>query len=86
MRTRWRKGNQRALYFIGTSISSELQVHVDNVTSAQEAWVALKDQFQRVSLMQKIRLRKQYYRLDMQFGGDFQEHIQRLCELHNEMK
>ena len=86
VRTRWRKGNQRALYFIGTSISSELQVHVDNVTSAKEAWVSLKDQFQRVSLMQKIRLRKQYYRLEMQFGGDIQEHIQKLCELHNEMK
>ena len=75
VRTKWRKGNQKALYFIGTSIAPELQIHVDNVTTAREAWTALKDQFQRVSLMQKIRLRKQYYRLELQYGGDIHEHI-----------
>ena len=86
VRTKWRKGNQKALYFIGTSIAPELQIHVDNVTTAREAWTALKDQFQRVSLMQKIRLRKQYYRLELQYGGDIHEHIRKLCELHNQMK
>ena len=29
--SKWRKGNQRALYFIGTSLESELQVHIDNI-------------------------------------------------------
>ena len=45
----------------------------------------MKDQFQRV-VDAEIRLRKQYYRLEMQSGGDILEHIQKLCELHNEMK
>ena len=35
---KWRKGNQKALYFIGTSIESELQVHIDNIENAKEAW------------------------------------------------
>ena len=86
VRTKWRKGNQKALYFIGTSIAPELQIHVDNVTTAREAWTALKDQFQRVSLMQKIRLRKQYYRLELQYRDDIHEHIRKLCELLNQMK
>ena len=51
--TKWRKGNQRALYFIGTSLESELQEHMDNVEDAKKAWKILKGQFQRVSLMQK---------------------------------
>eukprot|EP00795_Rhopilema_esculentum_P006130 gene6130-11520_t len=84
--SKWRKGNQRALYFIGTSLESELQVHIDNVESAKEAWKVIKDQFQRVSLMQRIRLRKQYYQLEFQYGGDIHIHIRKLCELQNEMK
>ena len=74
------------MYFIGTSLESELQVHVDNVEDAKEAWEILKDLFQRVSLMQKIRLRRQYYQLEFQCGGDIHGHIRKLCELHNEMK
>ena len=83
---KWRKGNQKALYFIGTSIESELQVHIDNIENAKEAWDIIKNQFQRVSLMQKIRLRKQYYQLEFQYGGDIHMHVRKLCELHNEMK
>ena len=54
--------------------------------NAKEAWEVIKDQFQRVSLMQRIRLRKQYYQLGFQYGGDIHIHIRRLCELKNEMK
>ena len=46
--------NQKALYFIGISIESELQVHIDNIENAKEAWDVIKNQFQRVSVMQKI--------------------------------
>ena len=59
---------------------------MDNVEDAKEAWEILKGQFQRVSLMQKIRLRKQYYQLEFQCGGDIHGHNRKLCELHNEMK
>jgi len=51
---KWRKGNQKALYFIGTSIESEFQVHIDNIENAKEAWDIIKNQFQRVSLIQKM--------------------------------
>ena len=62
-------------------------MHMDNVEDAKEAWEILKGQFQRVSLMQKIRLRKQYYQLEFHCGGDIHDgHIRKLCELHNEMK
>ena len=83
---KWRKGYQKALYFIGTSIESELQVHIDNIENAKEAWDVIKNQFQRASLMQKIRLRKQYYQLEFHYGGDIHIHVRKLCELHSEMK
>ena len=67
-------------------MESELQVQIDNVDNAKEAWKVIKDQFQRGSLMQRIRLRKQYYQLGFQYGGDIHIHIRKLCELKNEMK
>ncbi|XP_046860186.1 uncharacterized protein LOC124453408 [Xenia sp. Carnegie-2017] len=61
------------------------QVHVRETVMAKEAWDALKSQFARESLLQKVRLRQQYYSSKFHVGGNMLEHIN-IKSLHDQLK
>ena len=64
----------------------EQQIHVRDTQTAKQAWDALKSQFARESILQKVRLRQQYYSLKFQKGGNMLEHINQLRSLHDQLK
>ena len=54
------------------------------VTSFEEpvgAWKALGDHFERDTLVNKLMLKKQYFRMEMKEGTSMEEHIKRMKEL-----
>ena len=54
------------------------------VTSFEEpvgAWKALADHFERDTLVNKLMLKKQYFRMEMKEGTSMEEHIKRMKEL-----
>jgi hypothetical protein len=53
--------------------------------TAKEAWDALKSQFARESISQKVRLRQQYYSCRLS-EGNMLEHINNLRSLHDQLK
>ena len=57
-----------------------------DTTTAKEAWDALKNQFARESLLQKVRLRQQYYSCRFRSGSNMLEHISHLRSLHDQLR
>ena len=54
------------------------------VTSFEEpvgAWKALANHFERDTLVNKLMLKKQYFRMEMKEGTSMEEHIKRMKEL-----
>ena len=68
------------------SVEPEQQIHVRNTTTAKEAWNSFKNQFARESILQKVRLRQQYYSCRFQSGGNMLQHISYLRSLDDQLK
>ena len=77
---------KKAWTYICLAIEPEQQVHVRETTTAKEAWDTLRGQFSRESLLQKVRLRQQYYSCRFQNGDNMHEHISHLKSLHDQLK
>ena len=77
---------KKAWTHICLTIEPEYQIHVRDTTTAKEAWDTLKKQFVRESLLQKVRLRQQYYSLRFHPGNNMMEHISQLKSLHDQLK
>ena len=77
---------KKAWTHICLAIEPEQQIHVRDTRSAKEAWDALKSQFARESILQKVRLRQQYYSCRFQNGSNMLEHINNLRSLHDQLK
>ena len=86
VRRSFNSGAKKVWTHICLAIESEHQIHVRDTTTAKEAWDALKKQFARESLLQKVRLRQQYYSLRYHPGSNMLEHISHLRSLHNQLK
>ena len=54
--------------------------------TAKEAGDALKNQFARESLLQKVRLRQQYYSCQFRPGSNMLKDISHLRSLHDQLK
>ena len=76
---------KKAWTYICLAIEPEQQVHVRETTTAKEAWDTLRGQFARESLLQKVRLRQQYYSCRFQNGNNMLEHISPLKSLHDQL-
>ncbi|CAB3988320.1 Hypothetical predicted protein [Paramuricea clavata] len=68
------------------AIEPEYQIHMRDTRIAKEAWDALKGQFACESLLQKVRLRQQYYSCRFRPGDNMFEHISHLRSLHDQLK
>ena len=69
---------KKAWTYICLAVEPEQQIHVRDMTTAKEAWDALKSQFARESILRKVRLRQQYYSCRFRSGGNMLEHINHL--------
>ena len=82
----FRSQAKKAWTYICLAVEPEQQIHVRDTKTAKEAWDALKNQYARESILQKIRLRQQYYSLRFQNGGNMLAHINQLRSLHDQLK
>lgn len=82
----FRQRAKKAWTYICLAVEPEQQIHVRDTTTAAEAWNALKNQFARESIVQKVRLRQQYYSCRFENGGNMLTHINHLRSLHDQLK
>ena len=66
---------KKAWTYICLAVEPEQQIHVRQTATANEAWDALQGQFVRKSLLQKVRLRQQYYSCKFRVGDNMLDHI-----------
>ena len=78
--------SKKAWTYICLTIEPEQQIHVRDTTTAKEAWDALKNQFARESILQKVRLRQSYYSCKFPSDGNMLAHINHMRSLHDQMK
>lgn len=86
VRRKFTSDAKKAWTHICLSIEPEYQIHVRDTKTAKAAWDALKNQFARESLLQKVRLRQQYYSCRFRSGDNMLEHISHLRSLHDQLK
>ena len=82
----FRYASKKAWTYICLPIEPEQQIHVRDTTTAKEAWDALKNQFARESILQKVRLRQSYYSCKFPSDGNMLAHINHMRSLHDQMK
>ena len=82
----FRTASKKAWTYICLAIEPEQQIHIRDTTTAKEAWDTLKNQFARESILQKIRLRQQYYTCKFHSGGNMLAHINNMRSLHDQLK
>ena len=82
----FRQRAKKAWTYICLAVDSDQQIHVRDTQTAAEAWNALKAQFARTSILQKVRLRQEYYSSRFFSGGNMLQHINRLKSLHEQLK
>ena len=77
---------KKAWTYICLAVEPEQQIHVRDTKTAKEAWVALKSQFAQGSILQKVRLRQEYYSCQFRSCGNMLEHINHLRSLYDQLK
>ena len=85
-RRKFNSAAKKAWTYICLAIEPEQQIHVRDTKTAKEAWDAIRNQFARESLLQKVRLRQQYYSCKYHVGDSVLEHISHLKSLHEQLK
>ena len=86
VRRKFNSRAKKAWTYICLAVEPEQQIHVRETTTAKEAWDALQGQFARKSLLQKVRLRQQYYSCKFRVGDNMLDHISNLKSLHDQLK
>ena len=86
VRRKFNSRAKKAWTYICLAVEPEQQIHVRETTTAKEAWDALQGQFARKSLLQKVRLRQQYYACKFRVGESMLDHISNLKSLHDQLK
>ena len=77
---------KKAWTYICLAVEPDEQLHIRETTTATEAWDALKSQFARDSISQKVRLRQKYYSFRFHSNGNMLEHINYLKSLHDQLR
>ena len=86
VRRKFNSRAKKAWTYICLAVEPEQQIHVRETATAKEAWDALQGQFARKSLLQKVRLRQQYYSCKFRVGDNMLDHISNLKSLHDQLK
>ena len=72
---------QKALTAIILSISTPIVPIVQSCTTPVEAWEALRGAFEKCTLAAKLHLRKKYFQMEMQEGGNVKHHIREMKQI-----
>ena len=82
----FRLRSKKAWTHICLAVEPDEQIHIRDTTTAHEAWEALKNQFARQSVLQKVRLRQKYYSCKFERNGNMLEHINHMKSLHDQLR
>ena len=75
------KKSQKAFSTIVMSISSSQLYLITSCEEPAAAWTTLRDHFERNTLVNKLMLKKQYFRMEMKEDTSVEEHIKNMKEL-----
>ena len=73
VRRKFNLRKKKAWTYICLAIEPEQQVHVQETTTAKEAWGTLQGRFAQESLRQKVRICQQYYSCKFHNGNNMLE-------------
>ena len=71
----FKKRSQKAFSTILMSISSSQLYLITSCEEPEDAWTALRDHFEQDTLVDKVMLKKQYFRMEMKEGTSVEAHI-----------
>ena len=80
-RAEFNKRSQKAFSTIVMSVSSSQLYLITSYEDPRRAWTALKNHFERDTLVNKLILKKQYFRMEMAEGTSMEAHIKTMKEL-----
>eukprot|EP00731_Ephydatia_muelleri_P034359 Em0056g18a len=81
----FRKRAQTAFSTLVLSISSSQLYLITSCEEPAPAWVALRNHFERDTLVNKLMLKKQYFRMEMKEGSSIEAHIKAMKELTDKL-
>ena len=80
-RADFNKRSQKAFSIIVMSVSSSQLYLITTYEDPARAWTALRNHFERDTLVNKLILKKQYFRVEMAEGTSMEAHIKTMKEL-----
>eukprot|EP00731_Ephydatia_muelleri_P012155 Em0006g1049a len=81
----FRKRAQTAFSTLVLSINSSQLYLITSCEEPAPAWVALRNHFERDTLVNKLMLKKQYFRREMKEGSSIEAHIKAMKELTDKL-
>jgi len=82
----WKHRDTKARAIIGLSFGSEQLEHVSSSKTTAEMWSTLQGVFQRKSLMNKMKARREFYTVEMTVGEGMMGCINRVRNLGENLK
>ena len=79
--TEFQKKSQKAFSTLVLAITASQLYLVTSCEQARDAWVALRNHFERDTLANKLFLKKQYFRTEMKEGTSAEKHLTYMKEL-----
>lgn len=83
---KWNQCDRTARAIIGLSLSDQLLEHVRDATTAKEMYDSIVNVFQRHTLLNKLRARREFYTASMKAGERVLVYINRVCNLSSTLK
>jgi len=82
----WKRRDTKASAIIGLTLGSDQLEHVSDCKTTAEMWSTLQGVFQRKSLMNKIKARREFYTVETTFGEGMLGYINRGGNLGENLK
>jgi len=82
----WKRRDTKASAIIGLTLRSEQLEHVSGCKTTVEMWSTLQGVFQRKSLMNKMKARREFYTVEMTVGEGMLGYINRVRNLGENLK
>jgi len=82
----WKRRDTKASAIIGLTVGSEQLEHVSGCKTMAEMWSTLQGVFQRKSLMNKMKARREFYTVELTVGEGMLGYINRVRNLGENLK
>lgn len=81
----WDRKDRKARSDILLFIKDHLLVHVKTLKTSKEVWDILKAKYQTANLISKNRITRNFFTIKMQEGDSMETHINRFCNMQDEL-